>query len=85
MSSAKDRPLSPSDAENGPGPWTSSAALYRFVWAVKRDCMSQTALLAVPGRASLALWIGGLDLRDFTESGCIIGSPGDEVMLAVIF
>jgi hypothetical protein len=81
MSSAGDCPLPPLITVDGPGSWSSSAALYRFVWVVKRDCMSQTALHAVPDRAALALWIVGLDLRDFTESGSRVGSPGDEGML----
>ena len=81
MSSAGDLPLPRHNAGGGPGSWSSSAALYRFVWAVKRGCLSQTALLAVPGRAALALWILGLDLREFTDSGSNVNSPGDEGVL----
>ena len=43
--------------------------------------MSQSALHAVTGRAALALWIGGLDLRDFKKNGSSVASPGDEGML----
>ena len=81
MSSAGGLPLPRHSTDGGPGSWSSSAALYRFVWAVKRGCLSQTALHAVPGRATLALWIIGLDLRDFTDSGYNVISPGDEGML----
>ena len=65
----------------GPGSWMSSAALYRFDWAVKRQRLSETALHAVLGRAALALWLSGLDLPDFGESGSCVASPGDEGML----
>ncbi len=81
MSSAGDCPLPHLITEDGPGSWSSSAALYRFVSAVKRGCLSETALYAVLGRAALALRIVGLDLRDFMESGSNVGSPGDEGML----
>ncbi len=84
MSSAGDWSLPPLITEDGPGSWSSSAALYRFVWVVKRGCISQTALHAVPGRAALALWIGGLDLRDFSDSVSRNGSLGDEGMLDLI-
>jgi len=43
--------------------------------------LSQSALHAVPGRAALALWIRGLDLRDFRESGSRVASIDDEGML----
>jgi len=67
--------------EDGPGSWSSSAALYRFVWAVKRGCLSRTALQADPGRAALVVWIDRLELREFMERGSNVGSPGDEGML----
>ena len=41
----------------------------------------QSALHAVLGRAPLALWINGLDLRDFRESGSRVASIDDEGML----
>jgi hypothetical protein len=81
MSSAGDCHLPHLITEDGPGAWSSSATLYRFVWVVKRGCMSQTALHAILGRAALVLWIVGLDLRDFKESGSKVGSPGEEGML----
>ena len=64
-----------------PGTWSSSAALYRFVWAAKRDCLSQAALLAVLGREALASWVIGLELRDFSDVGSNVSSFGDEDML----
>ena len=81
MSSAGDCPLPHHITDDGHGSWSSSAALYRFVWVVKRGCLSRAALYAVPGRAALALWIVGLDLRGCMESGSIVCSPGDEGML----
>ncbi len=81
MASPGDCPLPHRFTEDGPGSWSSNAALYRFVWAVKRGCLSQSALHAVLGRAALALWIGGLDLRDFKENGSSVASSGDEGML----
>jgi hypothetical protein len=81
MSSAGGLPLPHPSVDDGRGSWSSSAALYRFVWAVKRGCLSQTALLAVPGREALALWIIGLDLREFSDSGSNVFSSGDEEML----
>ena len=81
MSSVGDCSFPHHITEDGPGSWSSSAAMYRFVWAVKRGCLSRTALHAVPGRAAIALWIVGLDLRDFMGSGSNGGSPGDEGML----
>ena len=81
MSSAGESSLPHLFVEDDPGSWLSSAALYGFVWAVKRDCLSPSALHAVPGRAALALWIGGLELRDFKENGFRVASPGDEGML----
>ena len=80
MSSEGDCPFTHQVTED-PGSWSSSVALYRFVWAVRRGCLSRTVLHAVPGRAALALWIVGLDLRDFTESESNVGSPGDDGML----
>ena len=81
MSFVGDLPLQALDSEAGPGSWSSSASMYRFVWAVKRRCLSYSALHAVLGRAALAMWIGGLDFRDFRE-GASLGTPiGDERML----
>ena len=84
MSSAGDLPLPALVSEVGPGSWSSSDTLCRFVWDVKRQCLSQSALHAVLGRAALALWISGLDLRDFRESGSLGASSGDEDMLGWI-
>ena len=81
MASAGESPLPHLIAEDDPGSWSSSVALYRLVWVVKRDCLSHSALHAVHGRAALALWIGGLELRDFKENGSSVASPGDEGML----
>ena len=81
MSSTGDLPLPRPSIDGDPGSWSSSAALYRFVWAVKRGCLSQTALLAVPGREALALWIVELELRDFSDIGSNVFSSGDEDML----
>ncbi len=81
MSSAGDCPLPVLGFGVGPGSWTSSAALYRFVWAVKRQCLTETALHVVLGRATLALWISGLELSEFGESGSCDSAPGDEGML----
>ncbi len=81
MSSAGDCPIPSLISGDGPGSWSVSAVLYRFVWTVRRGCVSQSALLAVPGRASLALWIGGLELREFMESGSGVDSTDDEDML----
>ena len=81
MASAGESPLPHLMTEDDPGSWSSNAALYRFVWAGKRDCLTQSALHAVPGRAALALWIGGLELRDYKENGSSVASPGDEGML----
>ncbi len=69
MGSSGDCPLSVPIVEVGPGSWTSSTALYRFVWAARRLCLSQAALHAVPGRVALALWIGGLEISEFGMSG----------------
>ena len=63
------------------GSWAASNSLYRFVWAVKRSCLSWSALHAVPGRAALALWLGGLDVRDFSEGESPGAPSGDERML----
>jgi len=81
MASAGDRPFLVLGKKVGPGSWASSASLYRFVWVAERRCMSQSALHAVPGRAALALWISGLDLRDFRESGPRVASSDGEGML----
>ena len=81
MGLAGDCPLPVLVSEVGLGCWTASAALYRFVWAVKRMCLSKIVLHAVPGRAALALWISGLDLHDFRESGSCVASRDDEGML----
>ena len=81
MTSAGDCPLPALVSEIGPRSWSSSAALYRFVWVVKHKCLSQSALHAVPGRAALVLWISGLVLRDFRECGSRVASIDDEGML----
>ncbi len=81
MASAGDCSLLALVSEVGPGSLAFSAALYRFVWDVKRQCLSQSALHAVLGRAALALWISGLDLRDFREIGPCVASSDDEGML----
>jgi len=81
MASASDCSLPALVSEFGPGSRASSAALYRFVWDVKRQCLSQSALHAVLGRAALALWISGLYLRDFRERGSRVASGDDEGML----
>jgi len=81
MASAGDRPLTALVSEVGSGSWSSNAALYRFVWVVKRRCLSESALHAVHGRAALALWICGLDLRNFREDGSRVASNDDEGML----
>jgi hypothetical protein len=44
-------------------------------------CLTEAALLAVLGRAALALWIGGLELSEFGESGSCEFSLGDEGVL----
>ena len=81
MSSASGLPLPVLVSKAGPGSWASRDSLYQFVWAVKRCYLSYSALHAVPDRAALAMWIGGLDLRDFRE-GVSPGAPsGDERML----
>ena len=77
-SSAGGLPLPVLGFEAGRGSWASSNSLYRFVWAMKRSCLSHSALQADPGRAALALWIGGLDLRDFREGGSLGAPNGDE-------
>ena len=81
MGSASDCPLPVLVSEVGHGSWSSSAALYRFVSALKRQCLSIAILQAVPGRAALASWISGLDLPDFRESGSCVASRDDEGML----
>ena len=81
MTSAGDLSLPAPVSEVGPVSWSSSAALCWFVWVVKRDCLPPAALRAVPGRAALALWISGLNLRDFREIGSSGASSDDEGML----
>ena len=81
MASAGDCPLSVFVSKVGPGSWSSSAALYRFVWDVKRQLLTQSALHAVLGRAALAVWISGLYLRYFCERGSLVASNDDEGML----
>ncbi len=84
MSSAGGLPLPFNVAEANRGSWTSNASLYRFVWAVKRYCLSSSVLQAVPGRAALAMWLGGMDLRDFGEGESPCAPSGDERMLGRI-
>ncbi len=81
MGSAGDCPLQVLVSEVGLGSSTASAALYRSVWVVKRQCLSEAALHALLGRAALALWISGLDLHDFRESGSCVASRDDEGLL----
>ncbi len=45
---------------------------------MKRQCLSQFVLFAVPSRAALASCIGGLDLRDLRESGSRVATSDDE-------
>ena len=81
MSSAGGLPLPAHVAKADRGSWTSGAPLYSFVWAAKRCCLSSSVLQAVPDRAALAMWLGGMYLRDFGE-GQSPGAPsGDERML----
>ena len=68
-------------AEADRGSWTSIASLYIFARAVKRCYLSSSVLRAVPGRASLAEWLGGLDPRDFGEGQSPDAPSGDERML----
>jgi hypothetical protein len=56
--------------------WTSSVTLYRFVCPVRRCCLSSSALRAVLGRATLAIWLGGLKLREFGVGSESLESPG---------
>ena len=81
MASTGDCPLPALVSEVGPWSWSSIASLYRFVWAVKWQCLSHSVLHAVSGRAALASWISGLDLREFRESGSRVFSSDDEGLL----
>ncbi len=81
MSSASGLPLPVFVSEAGRGSWAARNSLYRLVWAVKRSCLSWSALHAIPGWAALALWLGGLDLRDFREGESPGAPTGDERML----
>ncbi len=81
MSSVGGLPLVALVFKSGRGSWTSIASLYTFVWAVKRRCLSSSVLHAIPGRAALAMWLGGMDLRDFEEGGSLSAPIGDEIML----
>ena len=81
MSPAGGLPPPDHVAEADRGSLTSSASLYRFVWAVKRCCLSSSVLRAVLGRATLAVWLGGLDLRDFREGESPDAPSNDERML----
>ena len=81
MGSSGDCPLPVPIVEVGPGSLTSSTALYRFVWVARRLCLFEAALHVVPGRAALALWIGGLEISEFGESGFCVTTSGDERML----
>ena len=81
MASSGDCPLPALVSEVGLGSGSSSAALYRFVLVVKRQCLSRFVLHAVPGHAALASWIRGLDLREFRESGYRVASNDDEGLL----
>ena len=55
MTSAGDLPLPAHVSEVGLESWSSSAALCRLVWAIKRYCLSPAALRAVHGWAAQAL------------------------------
>ena len=81
MTSVGDLPLPTPVQEVGPESWSSSAALCRLVWAIKRHYLSPAAPRAARGRAALALWISGLYLRDFREIGPPGASSDDEGML----
>ena len=52
-------------AEVDRGSWTANVSLYRLVWAVRRCCLSSSVVQAVLGRVALAIWVGGLELREF--------------------
>ena len=47
---------------------------------MKRCCLSSSVLHAVPSRAALAMWLGGLALRGFGVGGCPIAPSADERM-----
>jgi hypothetical protein len=78
MSSAGGLSLPVHVAKSDQGSWTSGVSLYKVIWAVKRCCMSSSVLHAVPGRAALAMRLGGLDLRDLGEGGSLGAPSGDE-------
>ena len=85
MSSAEGLPRLPVHvAEVDRGSWPSISSLYRFVWAVKRCCLSSSVFQSVSGRYALAMWLGGLDLRDFGEGESLNAPIGDERMLGWI-
>ena len=81
MSSAGGLPLPVHVAEVDRDSWTSSASLYISVWAVKRWCLSSSVVQAVPSRAALAMWLDGMDLREFGEGESPGAPSGDERML----
>jgi hypothetical protein len=67
MFSAEEPSLPVHAPEDARGSWTSCAALHRFAWAVKRCGLSSSVLHAVPGRSTLAVWLGKLDLCRWGE------------------
>ena len=75
MSTAGGLPLPVPAAEVDRGSWTSCVSLYRFVWAVRRCCLSSCVLQAVSGRAALATWVSGLELREFRVGAEALESP----------
>ena len=85
MTTVGGLPLQVHVAEVDRGSRTSIVTLYRFVWAVRRCCLSSSVLRAVPGGAALAIWLGGLELHEFGVGLGSLESPGaptiDERML----
>ena len=85
MATAGGLPLPAPGVETDRRSWAGCVSLYRFVWAVRRRCLSSYVLRAVPGRAALAIWVGGLGLREFRLGAEALVSPdtpsGDERML----
>jgi len=84
MSSEEDPSLPVHATEDVRGSCTSCATLHKFAWALRRCSLPSSTLRAVPGRATLAVWLGKLDLRNWGEEV----SPGilgvDEGLLDLI-
>ena len=76
-------PVPVAEAELGSS--TANASLNRFVWAARRCFLSSSVLQVVPGRAALAVWVVGLELREFRVGVEGVESPDapsvDERML----